>query len=63
MKLIDHSTVHYMLKDTQPKTVDIKFNQGLEWNYSHNAEEQKKRNLLVLDDRFDEAARSKSFRH
>ena len=47
--------------DCQSKHVDIEFIQDLEWNFSQKAEAQKKRNLLVLDDLFDEAAQSKEF--
>ena len=43
------------------KHVDIDFVHGLEWNYLQKAEAQRKRNLLVFDDLFDEAAQSKEF--
>ena len=39
--------------------VDIEFIQGLEWNSLEKAGAQNKRNLIVLDDLFDEASQSK----
>ena len=41
--------------------VDIEFFQGLEWKSLEKAEAQKKRILLVLDDLFEEAAKSQEF--
>ena len=41
--------------------VDIDFVQGLEWKSLEKAETQKNRILLVLDDLFEEAAKSKEF--
>ena len=41
--------------------VDIEFIQGLEWKSLEKVEAQKKRILLVVDDLFEEAAKSKEF--
>ena len=41
--------------------VDIEFFQGLEWKSLEKAEAQKKRILLVLDNLFEEAAKSQEF--
>ena len=41
--------------------VDIEFIQGLEWKSLEKADVQKKRILLVVDDLFEEAAKSKEF--
>ena len=43
------------------KYVDIEFIQRIEWKSLEKAEAQKKRILLILDDLFEEAAKSKDF--
>ena len=50
-----------ILMESEAKSIDVEFVQGLDWNALERAEALKKRILLVLDDLFDEAAPSKEF--
>ena len=59
----NHYQEHYgtILMNCESTHVDIEFIQGLEWKSLEIVEAQKKRILLVLDDLFEEAAKSKEF--
>ena len=59
----NHYQEHYgsILMNCESTHVDIEFIQGLEWKSLEKVEAQKKRILLVVDDLFEEAAKSKEF--
>ena len=59
----NHYQEHYgtILMNCESTHVDIEFLQGLEWKSLEKVEAQKKRILLVLDDLFEEAEKSKEF--